>query len=284
MEKGQLYVVATPIGNLSDISQRAIDILKSVAIVAAEDTRHSRKLMSSLGINASLVSLHDHNERSRAVELLRVLNRGEDVALVSDAGTPMISDPGFHLVRAVQDEGIRVIPVPGPSAVISALSVSGLPANRFCFYGFLPERRSARQTVLQELANVPVTLVFYESGRRMVPCLKDIADILGSNREAVICKELTKIYELVRRDQVGRLLNDMQSGELDQRGEFVLLVAGNQASDKDEELLLQTAKILLIELVDTLPLGKAASIISRALGCPRKQVYEIGLQLKDSDH
>lgn len=278
MKKGQLYVVATPIGNLSDISQRAIEVLKSVTIVAAEDTRHSRKLMSALGISPSFVSLHDHNERSRAAELARALNKGQDVALISDAGTPMISDPGFHLIRAAQDEGIKVVPIPGPSAVISALSVSGLPANRFYFHGFLPEKQAARKTALQELASMRETLVFYESGNRMTACLENIQEILGGEREAVICRELTKLHETILRDSVATLLQGMQSGELERRGEFVLLVQG--ARDSDSEVDLQLVKRLLQELGDSLPMGQAASVISRALKCPRKVVYQMALEMK----
>jgi 16S rRNA (cytidine1402-2'-O)-methyltransferase len=279
MEKGRLFVVATPIGNLADISQRAMDTLKSVNLVAAEDTRHSRKLFTSLGIQSQLVSLHDHNERARSDSLVNRLEAGEDIALISDAGTPMISDPGFHLIRAAQDAGIQVIPMPGPSAVISALSVSGLPANRFYFQGFLPEKQAARKTALEGLVNISETLVFYESGKRMVACLENIQEILGGEREAVICRELTKLYETILRDSVDALLQGMQSGELEHRGEFVLLVAGAKATDSDVDL--QLVKRLLVELGDSLPTGQLASAISRALGCPRKVVYAMALEMKE---
>jgi 16S rRNA (cytidine1402-2'-O)-methyltransferase len=275
MEKGRLFVVATPIGNLADISQRATDTLKSVDLVAAEDTRHSRKLFTSLGIQSQLVSLHDHNERARSDSLVSRLEAGEDIALISDAGTPMISDPGFHFIRAAQDAGIQVIPMPGPSALISALSVSGLPANRFYFHGFLPEKQAA----LEGLANISETLVFYESGKRMVACLENIQEILGGEREAVICRELTKLHETILRDSVDVLLQGMQSGELEQRGEFVLLVAGARAADTDVDL--QLVKRLLVEFGDSLPMGQMASAISRALGCPRKVVYAMALEMKE---
>jgi 16S rRNA (cytidine1402-2'-O)-methyltransferase len=279
MNKGRLYIVATPIGNLSDISQRAVDTLKSVDVIAAEDTRHSRKLLASLGIQAQLVSLHDHNERSRSEGMIDRLMRGEDIALISDAGTPMISDPGYHLVRAAQDAAIQVSPIPGPSAVIAALSAGGLSANRFYFYGFLPEKQAARRSQLEKLALVEDTLVFYESGKRVTACLEDISASFGADREAVICREISKLHETIIRDSVSALLTGMQSGELEQRGEFVLLVAGATASDADIDIPL--IKRLLTELGGCLPAGQAASAISRALGCPRKVVYQMALEMKD---
>lgn len=278
MNKGRLYIVATPIGNLSDITQRAIDVLKSVDLIAAEDTRHSRKLLASLGVQCQLISLHDHNERARSESLLVRLEAGENVALISDAGTPMISDPGYHLVRTAQDAGIPVSPVPGPSAVIAALSVSGLPANRFYFHGFLPEKAAARRAQLERLAGIEETLAFYESGKRIIACLEDIADELGAERQAVICRELTKLHETVIRDSVANLLQGLQSGEIDQRGEFVLLLAGSAPSDTNIDF--RMVKRLLVELGDSLPAGKTASIISSALGCPRKVVYQMALELK----
>lgn len=280
METGRLFVVATPIGNLADISQRAIDTLKSVDLVAAEDTRHSRKLLSSLGVQTQLISLHDHNERARSQGLVERLKSGENIALVSDAGTPMISDPGFHLVRAVQDAGIQVSPIPGASAVISALSVAGLPANRFYFHGFLPDKPMARRTQLEKLLTVTETLVFYESGKRMLACLEDIVGCLGPDREAVICREITKLHESIHRDTVAALQQGMSSGEIEQRGEFVLLVEGAQSSNTDMDT--QLVKRLIHELEDSLPTGQLASAISRAVGCPRKAVYEMALQLKQS--
>ena len=278
MKKGYLYIVATPIGNLSDISQRAIETLKSVTLIAAEDTRHSQRLLTALGINNRLVSLHDHNERTRSNSLVSRMQAGEDVALISDAGTPMISDPGYHLVRAAQEVDVRVVPIPGPSAVVSALSVSGLPANRFHFHGFLPEKKSARRAVLEGLVTMNVTLVFFESGKRVVSCLQDIGEILGLQREAVICRELTKLYESVGRDSVANLLADMSAGKLEQRGEFVLLIAGAKTANDgfDEQLV----RRLLSEFEGSLPAGKLAAAISKAVGCPRKQVYQMVLEMK----
>jgi len=281
MGKGRLFVVATPIGNLADISQRAIETLKSVDLVAAEDTRHSRKLFTSLGIQSRLVSLHDHNERARSDGLVSRLEAGEDIALISDAGTPMISDPGYHFIRAAQDAGIQVAPIPGVSAVISALSVSGLPANRFYFYGFLPEKQASRRSALEGLVSISETLVFYESGKRMVACLDNMREILGGDREAAICRELTKLHETIRRDSVDNLFQGMQSGQLEQRGEFVLLVAGAKAVDTDVDL--QLVKRLLEELGGNMPTGQVASSISKALGCPRKVVYEMALRMKEKE-
>ncbi len=279
MDKGRLFVVATPIGNLADITGRAVETLKSVDIVAAEDTRHSRKLLTSLGIASRLVSLHDHNERTRSDTVITDLANGKDVALISDAGTPLISDPGFHLVRKALQNGIRVVPVPGASAVIAALSVAGLPANRFYFHGFLAEKSSARRVQLQQLADFPQTLVFYESGKRIMGCLEDIASCLGSDREAVICRELTKLYETIDRGTVLTLLDELRSGAMQQRGEFVILIAG--AKQVNTEIDEQLTRRLLKEIGDSLPTGQSASIISRALGYPRKVVYRLALELKE---
>ncbi|TNG01076.1 MAG: 16S rRNA (cytidine(1402)-2'-O)-methyltransferase [Gammaproteobacteria bacterium] len=283
MAKGRLFVVATPIGNLSDISERAKETLANVSRIAAEDTRHSRKLLSALGIQLPLVSLHDHNERSFSAKLVNALLAGEDLALISDAGTPMISDPGYHLVRAAQEAQIQVIPIPGPSALITALSVAGLSANRFYFYGFLPDKKAQRQTHLSSLKNIQDTLVFYESGVRIQGCLKDIADCLGGDREAAIGRELTKIHETVERSTVQQLLHRVEEGEVSKRGEFVLMVAGvsDEARVSESEELVLT---MLKELIDQLPLGQCAAIVSRVSGFPRKQVYALGLQLKENDN
>lgn len=273
MGTGCLYIVATPIGNLADITQRAVDTLKNVDIVAAEDTRHSRKLLTSIGINAKLIALHDHNERTKSQSLVHDLQSGKNIALISDAGTPMISDPGYHLVRAAQDVGIQVSPIPGPSAVISALSVSGLSANRFYFYGFLPEKNNARKTLLQSLSQTSETLVFYESGKRVVASLEAMYEAFGAEREIVIARELTKLHESIARTSLENIKTMIQGGELEQRGEFVLLVEGdrNDAAKSNQVLMQQ----LIHELKNELPTGKAASIISKITHVPRKQVYQV---------
>ncbi len=281
METGCLYVVATPIGNLADITQRAIETLRKVDFIAAEDTRHSRKLLASLAVNTQLISLHDHNERSRCAALVEKMQQGLHIALVSDAGTPIISDPGYHLLRAAQDAGIVISPIPGASAVVAALSASGLPANRFYFHGFLPVKAAARRTALEGLTDIQETLAFYESGRRIIACLQDIHDILGGDREMVIARELTKVHETVLRDRVFSVLDSYLAGRLQQRGEFVLLVAGAYKNHSDTDI--RQAQILLEELGDSLPAGQLASAISKAVNVPRKQVYRMLMDLRERE-
>ena len=218
---GTLYVVATPIGNLADITQRAIQILKDVELIACEDTRHTRKLLQHFGINTKTTSYHEHNENQRGDELLDLLKQGSDIAVVSDAGTPAISDPGFRLVRSAIENEITVVAVPGPSALITALVAAGLPTDEFFFAGFLPARGSARQTRLRELAAVPGTLIFYEAPHRLVATLKDAYETFGE-RKAVVARELTKLHEEVRRG----LLSDLAEhySQIEPRGEIVLLI------------------------------------------------------------
>lgn len=218
---GTLYLVATPIGNLADITLRALDILKNVALIACEDTRHTRKLLQHYGIATKTVSYHEHNEQQRANELIEILKRGDDVAVVSDAGTPAISDPGFRLVRAAIENDINVVPVPGPSALISALTAAGLPTDEFFFGGFLPARANARRTRLAELRAVPGTLVFYEAPHRLSETLKDAYETLGE-REAVVARELTKLHEEIRRGRLSELAEHYATEE--PRGEIVLLI------------------------------------------------------------
>jgi 16S rRNA (cytidine1402-2'-O)-methyltransferase len=218
---GTLYLVATPIGNLADITHRAIDVLTNVAVIACEDTRHTRKLLQHYGISTKTISYHEHNEQQRARQLIDILREGKDVAVVSDAGTPSISDPGFRLVRAAIENDVSVVPVPGPSALISALIAAGLPTDEFFFGGFLPARSNARRTKLTELRSVPGTLVFYEAPHRLAETLKDAHEILGE-REAVVARELTKLHEELRRDRLSKLA-EHYSNE-DARGEIVLLI------------------------------------------------------------
>lgn len=218
---GTLYLVATPIGNLADITHRAIDVLTKVALIACEDTRHTRKLLQHYGITTKTISYHEHNEQQRARELIEVLKRGDDVAVVSDAGTPAISDPGFRLVRAAIENDVPVVPVPGPSALISALVAAGLPTDEFFFGGFLPARSNARRTRLDELRSVPGTLVFYEAPHRLSETLKDASEVLGE-REAVVARELTKLYEEIRRGRLSELAQHYATEE--PRGEIVLLI------------------------------------------------------------
>jgi len=229
---GTLYVVATPIGNLADITQRAIQILKDVELIACEDTRHTRKLLQHFGINTRTTSYHEHNENQRGDELLDLLKQGSDIAVVSDAGTPAISDPGFRLVRSAIENEITVVPVPGPSALITALVAAGLPTDEFFFAGFLPARASARQTRLRELASVPGTLIFYEAPHRLAATLKDAYETLGE-REAVVARELTKLHEEVRRGRLSDLVEHYS--QVEPRGEIVLLIDRNSIETGEAE-------------------------------------------------
>ena len=274
---GVLYIVATPIGNLDDISRRALQVLEAVPLIAAEDTRHSRKLLAHYGIEARLFALHEHNERFAAEKLLKTLLGGDDVALVSDAGTPLISDPGFYLVRAVRQAGIRVIPLPGPSACIAALSVAGLPTDRFVFEGFLPARSAARKQRLSELATEKRTLVFYESSHRICESLKDMAENMGSERQATVARELTKTFETIRGGSLAELVSWVQADSNQQKGEFVVILQGAPARNSDiDETVEQVLTVLLAEL----PLKQAASLAAKITGLPKNRLYEAGLIIK----
>ncbi|KAF1003998.1 MAG: Ribosomal RNA small subunit methyltransferase I [Luteibacter sp.] len=267
---GTLHVVATPIGNRDDISARAIETLRKVAVIAAEDTRHTRPLLIHLGIDTPLVALHDHNERTAVDALVERIRAGEDVALVSDAGTPLISDPGFRLVRAVRAAGLKASPVPGPSAVVAALSVAGLPSDRFIFEGFLPAKGGARRSRLSELAGESRTLIFYESSHRIVECLEDMRDVFGADREAVMARELTKLFETVLGAPLGELVPRVTADPNQQKGEFVVMVAGREAGE--DERLAEGLRVFGI-LKDELPPAKAAKLAAAITGAPRKALY-----------
>lgn len=277
-EKGVLYIVATPIGNLQDMTWRAVDTLKSVDRVAAEDTRHTRKLFAHYGIATPLLALHEHNERDISRRLLDRLLAGERIALVSDAGTPLISDPGFVLVRAARQAGVRVVPIPGPSALIAALSVSGLPTDHFLFEGFLPHRQAARRQRLQALRGQAVTLVFYESSHRILACLADMVDCLGAARPAVVARELTKTYETILEGTLAALCERLGSDADQQKGEFVVLVQG---AATDPEQLDDAARHTLEVLLGQLPLRQAAALAASITGVPKNRLYDYGLQLKN---
>lgn len=218
---GTLYLVATPIGNLADITHRALQVLRDVDLIACEDTRHTRKLLQHYGIETKTISYHEHNEQQRAAELIELLKQGSDVAVVSDAGTPAISDPGFRLVRTAIENDVTIVPLPGPSALVTALVAAGLPTDEFFFGGFLPSRTGARRGRLDELRNVPGTLVFYEAPHRLAASLKDARDMLGE-REAVVARELTKLHEEIRRGRLSELAEHYSTVE--PRGEIVLLI------------------------------------------------------------
>lgn len=267
---GTLHVVATPIGHRDDISARAIETLRKVAVIAAEDTRHTRPLLQHLGIDTPLVALHDHNERTAVDALVERLRQGDDVALVSDAGTPLISDPGFRLVRAVRAAGLKASPVPGPSAVVAALSVAGLPSDRFIFEGFLPAKGGVRRSRLTELAGESRTLIFYESSHRIVECLEDMREVFGADREAVMARELTKLFETVLGAPLGELVEHVTADPNQQKGEFVVMVAGREAGE--DERLAEGLRVFGI-LKEELPPAKAAKLAAAITGAPRKALY-----------
>jgi len=276
---GMLYIVATPIGNLQDISARALEVLGSVSLIAAEDTRHSRKLLAHYGIGTALQSVHEHNEREVTERLVQKLTAGADIALISDAGTPLISDPGFHLVRTARAAAIRVVPVPGPSALIAALSVAGLPTDRFVFEGFLPAKQAARRQRLQALAATETTLVFYESSHRIEACLADMQACLGADREASIARELTKTFEAVLTGTLAGLHEQLQADSHQRKGEFVVMVQG--APPRDPAAVDAASEQLLAILLSELPLKQAASLAARITGVSRNAFYECGLTLKN---
>lgn len=273
-----LYIVATPIGNLDDITLRAIDTLKRVDLIAAEDTRHSGLLLQHLGIKAKLFSLHDHNEQEKAHVLIEKLQSGLSIALVSDAGTPLINDPGYHLVKACRENGIKVVPIPGACAAIAALSVAGLPSDKFIYEGFLPAKSKARQDSLASLITEPRTMIFYESTHRLLETLKDMQTIFGANKQIVLAKELTKTWETIVSFPVNELIDWLNQDASRQKGEFVLIVAGYTESNKDiDPKAINTLKLLQKEL----PLKKAAAITAEIYGLKKNQLYQIGLNLEE---
>ena len=275
-DSGQLLVVATPIGNLGDISQRALQILASVDFILAEDTRHSKRLLNHYGISAKLRSCHEHNEKSQIDWLKSQLDQGSDVALISDAGTPLISDPGFVLVRALRKSGYSVVAVPGPSSIIAALSVAGLPTDGFVYDGFLPSKGGARQAALSVYANEHRTTVLLESSHRIKACLVDIVEVLGADRPIVVARELTKRYETVLTGSAAAVLNTIETDDDQAKGEFVVMLAGVEAvsvSDADVRSMLKT---LLAEL----PVKQAASIAAKLSGKRKNEVYDLALSVK----
>ena len=267
---GTLHIVATPIGNLGDLSPRALETLKLVAAVCAEDTRHTRQLLSHFGLERPLLALHQHNEDAQAAQLVARLLGGESLALVSDAGTPLVSDPGFRLVRAAREAGVRVSPVPGACAAIAALSVAGLPSDRFVFEGFLPAKGSARRERLTRLAAEPRTLMFYESAHRIEESLADLAAVFGPDRRAVIARELTKLFETVMDGPLAQLLARVQADPNQRKGEFVLVVEG--AGD-DADARVVEGRRLYAKLAEHLPPSTAAKVAADLSGAPRKALY-----------
>ncbi|WP_411860964.1 16S rRNA (cytidine(1402)-2'-O)-methyltransferase [Pseudomonas sp. PDM13] len=274
---GKLYVVATPIGNLDDISARALRVLRDVALIAAEDTRHSVRLLQHFGINTPLAACHDHNEREEGGRFLARLQAGEDVALISDAGTPLISDPGYHLVRQVRAAGITVVPVPGPSALIAALSAAGLPSDRFIFEGFLPAKAVGRRSRLERVKEEPRTLIFYEAPHRLLECLEDMVTVFGEERPAVLARELTKTFETLKGSPLSVLRDWVAADSNQQRGECVLLVAGWQEPEGEDAISGEALRVLDL-LLGELPLKRAAALAAEITGVRKNLLYQAALE------
>lgn len=269
-----LYIVATPIGNLDDITLRAINTLKQVDLIAAEDTRHSGLLLQHLGIKAKLFALHDHNEQEKSQLLIEKLKSGLSIALISDAGTPLINDPGYHLVKACRENNINVVPIPGACAAIAALSVAGLPSDRFSYEGFLPAKTKARQDYLTTLIDEPRTMIFYESTHRLLDTLHDMQTIWGSDRQIVLAKELTKTWETIVHFSIKDLIEWLEEDSNRQKGEFVLIAEGvSKTDDVIDAKAINTLKLLLNEL----PLKKAAAITAEIYGLKKNHLYQLGL-------
>lgn len=274
---GILYIVATPIGNLGDITARALDVLQTVDLIACEDTRHSRKLMDHFHIKTTLAAYHEHSHQRSTDKMLEWLAQGKQVALISDAGTPLISDPGYQLVRQARQQGSKVVPIPGSCAAIAALSASGLPTDAFRFCGFLPAKSTARIKTLQQVAQEAATLVYYEAPHRIAETLVDMTDVFGSGREAVIARELSKTFETIHAAPLGELADWVQSDANQQRGEIVLMVEGCREKLQSDEAEQQRVMALLIA---ELPLKKAAALGAQITGGNKKALYNLGLALQ----
>lgn len=277
-DKGCLYVVATPIGNLGDISRRAIEVLSDADLVLAEDTRHSGRLLRHLGIERPLLALHEHNERERLAGILERLAQGQRIALVSDAGTPLISDPGYPLVRACHEAGYGVSPIPGPSALIAALCVSGLPTDQFEFRGFVPRRESTRHSLFETAARANATQVLYESSHRIVETLAEMRAFFGAERQLTLCRELTKLHETVRMGSLDELTAWVRSDPNQRKGEFVLVVAGAPAPESPQDDVLDPVLRVLLE--EGLPVRQAAGIAARLVGGKKNRAYQRAIQIR----
>jgi 16S rRNA (cytidine1402-2'-O)-methyltransferase len=277
-QEGTLYVVATPIGNLGDITLRAIEILKNVDAIAAEDTRHSSGLLNHFGISKKLIAVHEHNEHQSAEKLLAMLKNGENIALVTDAGTPGISDPGAIVVDLVRKAGLKVVPIPGVSAAVAALSASGITQNGFYFHGFLPASGAARRKVLESLKSQTVTLVLYEAPHRIVECAEDLAKILGGDRKITFCRELTKTFETIYTCSTDHASAWLQADLNQQRGEFVLLIEAAPV-EETQEISIEAQRVLKCLLAE-LPLKQAVMLATEITQLKKNDLYEFALKLK----
>ena len=278
-KKGSLYIVATPIGNMGDMTERAQKILSDVDVIAVEDTRRSGQLLRHFDISTPMISVHEHNERQICDSLLERIEKGESIALISDAGTPLLSDPGYFLVNQARERDISVVPIPGVSAVITALSVAGLPTDRFVFEGFLPAKSAARQQKLEKLKDDARTVIFYEAPHRIIEMLKDCQQVFGGQRKVVLARELTKTFETVRGDNLDTLIPWVEADENQRKGEFVVLVQGAQMRE-DTGIDAESERILLILLKD-LPVKQAAALAANITGLKKNALYQFALELKD---
>jgi 16S rRNA (cytidine1402-2'-O)-methyltransferase len=278
---GDLYVVATPIGNLADMVPRAVSVLQQVSWIAVEDTRHSGRLLNHFAIDTPMLPYHDHSDSHQTRRLLDILAGGQSVALISDAGTPLISDPGYRLVRDARQLGVQVIPVPGACAAIAALCASGLPSDRFSFEGFLPAKAGQRQSVLEGLANEPRTLIFYEAPHRVLATLEAMRQVFGGEREAVLARELTKAHETFITGTLVELVEAVASDSNQQRGEIVLVLRGAQRDPLTGDQAEQWRVLGL--LIEELPLKKAAALTAQIVGGNKKALYQMGLELKGDE-
>jgi 16S rRNA (cytidine1402-2'-O)-methyltransferase len=278
-QQGTLYVVATPIGNLGDITLRALEILKSVDAIAAEDTRHSSGLLSHFGISKKLIAVHEHNEQQSAEKLLAQLKNGENIALVTDAGTPAVSDPGAIVVKVVREAGVKVVPIPGASAVVAALSASGITQNGFYFHGFLPASGAARRKTLEALKSQTVTLVLYEAPHRIIECVEDIAKVLGDARQITFCRELTKTFETIYTCPASLANAWLQADANQQRGEFVLLIEAAPVVET-QEISAEAQRVLKCLLAE-LPLKQAVALATEITNLKKNDLYEFALKLKN---
>ncbi|MCF6280916.1 MAG: 16S rRNA (cytidine(1402)-2'-O)-methyltransferase [Candidatus Polarisedimenticolaceae bacterium] len=274
-QSGVLYVVATPIGNLDDMTPRAVQILKQVDLIAAEDTRHSGHLLRHFGINTPTYAVHEHNERDQFERLISRLQGGESLALISDAGTPLISDPGFHLVREARKAGVQVTPVPGVSALICALSAAGLPTDRFLFAGFPPRTASRRREWLQVLRGERATLVFYEASHRICASLQDMSEVFGAGREVVVARELSKMFETFLSGDLASVMQQISDDSNQQKGEFVVMLAG--AAESDAEIEMAEAERVLRLLLAELPVKQAAALAAKITGQKKNGLYKLAL-------
>lgn len=273
---GTLYVVATPIGNLDDMVPRAIQTLQTVAVIAAEDTRHSARLLAHFDIKTPAIAYHDHSDEHRTTQLIARLLAGEDVALISDAGTPLVSDPGYRLVRKAREQGIRVAPIPGACAMIAALSAAGLPSDRFAFEGFLPAKQVARTSQLESLAGDTRTLIFYEAPHRILETLQDMLTVFGVDREVVIAREVTKTFETIKGDKLAVMVDWVAADSNQQRGEIVLLVHG-ATKPENAEISAEEERIMRV-LLEDLPVKQAATIGAKITGLKKNFLYDWALQ------